>query len=44
MSCKRYKPEQTINLLREAEVGLSQGRRVGGICRSLGRSFHCAFA
>ena len=38
MSRKRYKPEQIINLLREAEVGLSQGRRVGEICRSLGIS------
>jgi len=26
MSRKRYKPEQIINLLREAEVGLSQDR------------------
>jgi transposase-like protein len=38
MSRKRYKPEQVINLLREAEVGLSQGRRIGEICRSLGIS------
>lgn len=38
MSRKRYKPEQIINLLREAEVDLSQGRRVGEICRSLGIS------
>ena len=36
MSRKRYKPEQVINLLREAEVGLSQGRKTGEICRSLG--------
>jgi hypothetical protein len=35
MSRKRYKPEQVINLLREAEVGLSQGCRIGEICRSL---------
>lgn len=38
MSRKRYKPEQVINLLREAEVGLSQGRKIGEICRSLGIS------
>lgn len=25
-----YKPEQIINTLREAEVGLSQGKTVGG--------------
>ena len=35
MSRKRYKPEQIINLLREAEVGLSQGQKVGEVCRSL---------
>ena len=38
MSRKRYRPEQIINLLREAEVGLSQGRKVGEVCRSLGIS------
>lgn len=38
MSRKRHKPEQIINLLREAEVGLSQGGTVGEICRSLGIS------
>ena len=38
MSRKRYKPEQIINMLREAEVGLSQGRKIGEICRSLGIS------
>jgi len=38
MSRKRFKPEQIINLLREAEVGLSQGRKIGEICRSLGIS------
>lgn len=36
MSRKRFKPEQIINLLREAEVGLSQGRKIGAIYRSLG--------
>ncbi len=38
MSRKRYTPEQIIGKLREAEVRLSQGERVGGICRSLGIS------
>ncbi len=38
MNRKRYKPEQIINLLREAEVGLSQGQTVGEVCRSLGIS------
>jgi len=38
MSRKRYTPEQIIAKLREAEVRLSQGERVGMICRSLGIS------
>ena len=38
MSRKRYKPEQIINMLREAEVFLSGGRTVGEVCRSLGIS------
>ena len=38
MSRKRYTPEQIIGKLREAEVRLSQGERVGVICRSLGIS------
>jgi putative transposase len=38
MSRKRYTPEQIIGMLREAEVRLSQGEKVGGICRSLGIS------
>jgi len=38
MSRKRYKPEQIINMLREAEVSLSGGRTVGEVCRSLGIS------
>ena len=36
MSRKRYKPEQIINLLREAEIRLSQGQTVGEVCRALG--------
>ena len=35
MSRKRYKPEQIIGMLREAEVRLSQGEKTGTICRSL---------
>ena len=38
MGRKRYTPEQIIGKLREAEVRLSQGERVGVICRSLGIS------
>ena len=38
MSRKRYTPEQIIAKLREAEVRLSQGERIGVICRSLGIS------
>ena len=38
MSRKRYKPEQIINMLREAEVALSGGQTVGEVCRSLGIS------
>ena len=38
MSRKRYTPEQIIGKLREAEVRLSQGEKVGVICRSLGIS------
>ena len=38
MSRKRYTPEQIIAKLREAEVRLSQGEKVGVICRSLGIS------
>jgi putative transposase len=33
---KAYKPEQIINKLREAEVLLSQGSKVGEACRKLG--------
>ena len=38
MSRTRYTAEQIIGLLREAEVRLSQGERVGEICRGLGVS------
>ncbi len=36
MPQKRYKPEQIINKLREAEVELSKGNTTGRICRKLG--------
>ena len=38
MSRKRYTPEQIIRMLREAEVALAQGEKVGTICRGLGIS------
>ena len=38
MARKRYPPEQIIGMLREAEVRLSQGEKVGEISRSLGIS------
>lgn len=36
MGQKRYKPEQIIRMLREADVKLSQGQKVAQICRGLG--------
>ncbi len=36
MPQKRYKPEQIINKLREAEVELSKGNDIGRVCRKLG--------
>lgn len=38
MSRKRYTPEQIISMLREAEVALAQGEKIGVICRGLGVS------
>jgi transposase-like protein len=38
MPAKRYSTEQIINHLREAEVLLSQGHRVGEVCRRFGIS------
>jgi transposase-like protein len=35
MGKKRYTPEQIIGMLREAEVGLSRGLKIGQICRNL---------
>jgi transposase-like protein len=36
MARKGFSPEQVIGMLREAEVRLSQGETVKGICRGLG--------
>jgi putative transposase len=36
MSRKCYKPEQIIGMLREAEVELSRGQKVGQVCRNFG--------
>jgi hypothetical protein len=38
MTRKDYTPEQAIGMLREAEVRLSQGEKIGKICRGLGIS------
>ncbi len=38
MARKRYTTEQIISLLREAEVRLSRGETIGGICGAFGIS------
>ena len=38
MSRKRYTPEEIIGMLREAEVRLSQGEKIGLICKGPGIS------
>ena len=38
MGRKRFTAEQIINMLREAEVLLNQGSKVGEVCRKLGIS------
>ncbi len=35
MARKRHTPEQIIHLLRQAEVGLANGKTVGIVCREL---------
>lgn len=35
---KRFSPEQIIVMLREADIRLAHGERVGGICQSFGVS------
>jgi putative transposase len=36
MARMRFKPEQIIHMLREAEIKLASGSTVGEVCRSLG--------
>jgi putative transposase len=36
MRGKRFTAEKIIGMLREAEVSLAQGKKVGEMCRSLG--------
>ena len=38
MPRKRYNPEQIIGMLRQAEIELAQGRKIGEICRGFGIS------
>jgi transposase-like protein len=38
MSQKRFTAEKIIGMLREAEVGLAQGKKIGEVCRRLGIS------
>ena len=38
MSRKRFTAEKIIGILREAEVALAQGKKIGEVCRSLGIS------
>ena len=38
MKRKQFTPEKIIGLLRQAEVELAQGKRVGEVCRGLGIS------
>ena len=38
MSRKRFTPEQVLGLLRQSEVELAQGKRIGEVCRALGIS------
>ena len=38
MSRKRFTSEKIIGMLRESEVALAQGKKIGEVCRSLGIS------
>jgi len=38
VSRKRFTAEKVIGMLRESEVALAQGKKVGEVCRSLGIS------
>ena len=38
MGRKHFKPEQIIHMLREAEIKLAGGKKIGEVCRELGIS------
>ena len=38
MGLKHFKPEQIIHMLREAEIKLAGGKKIGEVCRELGIS------
>ena len=38
MSGKRFTGEKIIGMLRESEIALAQGKKIGEVCRSLGIS------
>jgi len=38
MSRKRFTAEKIIGMLRESEIALAQGKKIGEVCRSLGIS------
>ena len=38
MSRQRFTAERVIGMLRESEVALAQGKKIGEVCRSLGIS------
>lgn len=38
MGRRHFKPEQLIHMLREAEIKLAGGKKIGSICRELGIS------
>ncbi len=44
MSRKRFTAEKIIGMLRESEVALAQGKKIGEVCRGLGiseQSYFC---
>ncbi len=38
MGRRHFKPEQIIHMLREAEIKLAGGKKIGEVCRELGIS------
>ena len=38
MGLRHFKPEQIIHMLREAEIKLAGGKKIGEVCRELGIS------